>query len=278
MSAGILSKTESVASVYLAFIRNAFLTMLAYRLRYYTGILTYLLFVTVHYFIWQAVYASRPAGELIHGFTLEQMVTYVAIGWVARSFYFSNLDEELDELVTTGQISNYLIRPIDLQVMLFAQAIGESIFRLIFFSLPIGLVIFSLYPIQPPADLSQFLLFVVSTLMGFFVLAEVNFIIGLVAFYLKSIRGVMRAKYFIVQLASGLLMPLAFFPDWLGLLLKWLPFQAIASIPLQLYLGKLSTSETYSALLIQLLWALSLFVLGRWFWLRAARRLTVQGG
>ena len=40
--------------VYRAFIRTAFLNMLAYRLRYFTGIVTYLLFVS-HYFYYRAL-------------------------------------------------------------------------------------------------------------------------------------------------------------------------------------------------------------------------------
>ncbi len=49
--------------------------MLAYRMRYFTGILTYLLFVTVHYFIWQAIFSQKAPGELINGFTFTTMVT-----------------------------------------------------------------------------------------------------------------------------------------------------------------------------------------------------------
>ena len=71
--------------LYLAFITNAFLNMLAYRLRYYTGIVTYLHFVSVHYFIWQAVFAEQPSGARLNGFTFEEMVTYISIGWIARS-------------------------------------------------------------------------------------------------------------------------------------------------------------------------------------------------
>ena len=45
--------------VYTAFLRNAFLNMLAYRLRYYTGIVTYFMFVSVHFFIWQAIFSGE---------------------------------------------------------------------------------------------------------------------------------------------------------------------------------------------------------------------------
>ena len=95
----------SKLSVYFSFVRNAFLNMLAYRMRYYTGILTYFLYVSVHYFIWNAVYAGKGPDELINGFTFSEMITYISVGWVARSLYFSNIDEEIDTLVRSGQVS-----------------------------------------------------------------------------------------------------------------------------------------------------------------------------
>ena len=56
--------------------------MLAFRARYYVGVLTYLFNVAVYYFIWRAVFHS---GTTVSGLTLPDMVTYVAVGWAIRS-------------------------------------------------------------------------------------------------------------------------------------------------------------------------------------------------
>ena len=273
-----LASLSRRADLYSAFIRNAFLEMLAYRLRYYTGIFTYLLFVSVHYFIWKAVYAAQPAGTVIKGFTLSEMVSYVAIGWIARSLYFSNIDEVIDELVRSGQISIYLLRPVNFQLMLLSKAIGESLFRLSFFSLPIGTVILLTFPVSPPASLAHFALFLLATLGGFFVLALINFLVGLLAFDFKSIRGVMRAKYFLVQLLSGLLLPLTFFPTWVQPILEALPFKIIAYVPLQFYLGKISVADSWGVFLSIVVWILLFAIAGKLVAKRAFAKLTIQGG
>ena len=44
----------------LSFARIGFLNMLAYRARYYVGVLTYLFNVAVYYFIWRAVFSHSP--------------------------------------------------------------------------------------------------------------------------------------------------------------------------------------------------------------------------
>lgn len=252
--------------------------MLAYRLRYYTGILTYLLFVSVHYFIWTAVYASHPPGTVLNGFTLEEMITYVSVGWIARSLYFSSIDDEVNELVRSGQISIYLLRPVSFHLLMLAQAAGESLFRLLFFTLPIGLVIVWAFPVSGPATPLAGLLFFLASTLGFLLMAEVNFLVGLAAFRFKSIDGIMRAKYFLVQLLSGLLLPLSFFPDSLQWILSLLPFKAIAYIPLQLYLGKVGLSESVSLFATQLGWLLGLSLLAQVLWRAAVRKLTLQGG
>ena len=271
-------KASSTLSIYTAFIHNAFLKMLAYRLRYYTGILTYLLFVSVYYFIWQTIYADKPPGSSINGFTLPEMITYLAVGWMARSFYFTNVDYDIDHLVRSGEITSIMIRPINFQAMMFSQAIGEAIFRASFFSLPISICLSLVFPVQAPVSFQAGLLFGLSTLLGFFVLTALNFLVGLSAFFLESIDGLCRAKYGLVQLASGLLLPLAFFPDWLRPTLDALPFKAICYVPLQVYLGKLSSTELIWQLELQVCWAFGLMLAGHLMWLKARAHLSLQGG
>ena len=263
---------------YFAFSRIAFLKMLAYRLRFYTGIFTYFLFVAVYYFIWKAVYAGQPAGSQINGFSLTDMITYVAIGWIARSFYHSNIDYEMNDLVRTGHIANFLLRPVSLQGVMLFQAAGESLFRLVLFSLPISLVICSVFPVTGPVSSAHFIYFICSTVLGFLILAAINFLVGLWAFSLKSVQGVIRAKQNLIQLFSGLLIPIVFFPDWVQNVFALLPFQSIAYVPLKFYLGKIALESAPYELMLQGLWAVGLLILGQILWLRSATRLSIQGG
>ena len=274
----MIQKLRSNFRVYATFIRIAFLAMLAYRMRYYTGILTYVLFVSVHYFIWKAIFYGHAPGESINGFTLPDMITYIAVGWIARSFYFSNIDEEIDELVRSGQVSVFLLRPVSFHLMLLSQAAGESLFRIIFFTGPITIAILYFFPVSLPASAGAGVLFAVASIFSFFIMAELNFIVGIVAFFTRSIQGISRAKYMLMQLFSGLLMPIAFFPGWFQTILKYLPFQIITYVPLQLYLGKIASSAVPAIFFHQLLWSLALVGCSHLLLMKAMRKLTLQGG
>ncbi len=264
--------------VYGAFVKTAFLNMLAYRLRYFTGVITYLLFVSVNYFIWGAVFSTREAGAVINGFSFPEMVTYVSVAWMARSLYFSNIDNEINELVRTGQISVFLLRPVHFHWMMVCQAAGETLFRIVFFTLPIGIVIVSIFPVSPPVSVSAFSLFLLATAFAFLIFAEISFAIGLLAFSVKSIDGIIRAKYFLVQILSGLLLPLSFFPELFERVLMFLPFRMIAYVPLQLYLGKIPQGEVPWILFQQIVWSAALIVLCELMWRNVVKKLTLQGG
>jgi ABC-2 type transport system permease protein len=261
--------------VYFEFARAAFLKILAYRLRYYTGIVTYFINVSVYYFIWKAVYGSSDG---VGGYDLGQMVTYVAVGWIIRSFYFNNVDREMAAEVQEGKIAVLLIKPVNPQAMYVAQTVGESCFRALLFTLPISVVLYMVYPIRPPASLFSGFVFVLSCLLALLIFTLINFIVGTMALQIQSIVGVIRAKYFVVEFLSGLLLPLSFFPAGLQRWISCLPFPHISYTPLLIYLGKAQGSAAWQSLGAQALWALALFAAGRMYWEFSMRRLSIQGG
>ena len=268
---------------YLEFSRVGFVNILAFRLRYYTGILTYLINVTVYYFIWRAVYGSAPGpGQgppiTLAGYDLSQMLTYVAVGWIIRSFYWNTIDQEMAYEVLEGKIAMELIKPISVQGMWLARAAGESAFRLAMLTAPTALVVVLVLPVKPPASALHFALFLLAMLGSFLLMGAINFMIGTCAIPLKSILALIRAKFWLIELLSGLLIPLRFFPAPLRLVSSWLPFEHIAFTPLQIYLGKLTLAQAGSALLRQWVWTAALLWLGGRWWSRATRKITIHGG
>lgn len=262
---------------YLEFSRIGFVNILAFRLRYYTGIITYLINVTVYYFIWRAVYGAGTGAE-IAGYDLGQMITYIAVGWIIRSFYWNTIDQEMAYQVLDGKIAMDMIKPVSVQWMWLARAIGESAFRLGLLTAPTALVIALIFPVQAPASLAHFALFVPAVLGSFLLMGAINFMIGTCAVRLKSILALIRAKYWLMELLSGLLIPMTFFPERMRNVLAWLPFEHVAFTPLQIYLGKLAPAQAAVALAIQWLWVAALLWLGSVWWSRSSRQITIHGG
>jgi ABC-2 type transport system permease protein len=260
---------------YAEFARVGFVNILAFRLRYFTGIVTYFLNVTVYYFIWSAVYRT---GQSIAGYNLAQMITYVSVGWIIRSFYWNTIDQEMAYEVIEGKIAMDLIKPVSVQWMWISRAMGESAFRLGLLTLPTAIVVGFIFPVEAPGSAANFLLFLAAVLGSFFLMGAINFMIGTCAIPLQSILALIRAKYWLIELLSGLLIPMSFFPKQAQTILERLPFEYIAYTPLQIYLGKFDHTQALRALATQWLWVVGLLVLAHLWWNRATRKITIQGG
>jgi len=260
---------------YVEFSRVGFVNILAFRLRYFTGIITYFLNVTVYYFIWTAVFRSSSS---LAGYTLAQMIAYVSVGWIIRSFYWNTIDQEMAYEVIEGKIAMDFIKPVSIQWMWISRAMGESAFRLGLLTLPTAVILALVFPIQGPASRENLVLFIAAVAGSFFLMGAINFMIGTCAIPLKSILALIRAKYWLIELLSGLLIPIAFFPEKLQRVMAWLPFEHIANTPLQIYLGKLDRAHAWRALGTQWLWVVALLILAHVWWDRASRKITIHGG
>ncbi len=267
--------------LYFYFIRLAFLKFLAYRVRYYTGVVSYTIFVTGHYYVYSALFASAVAesatGQL-GGLSLPEMITYVAISWIGRSFYFNAIARDLARMVQEGEIAVMLIKPFHVQTVMMFEAIGESAFRLLMFTLPIMVVIVPLFHIQSAPDPMIYLWTFVSFCLALVIYSQLNFMLGCLAFAMKNIQGVLRAKMVSMDFLTGVVVPFTFFPEWFQVVMSYLPFQYISYVPVTIYLGKRQGAELQEALLVQLAWAVGLFLLGRLVWRVSVRNVIVQGG
>jgi ABC-2 type transport system permease protein len=264
-----------VSGAYLELIRMRFLMMLAYRVNYYSGIIIYAINIGAYYFMWKAIYGN--AGTLA-GFTVEQMTTYIAVSWMARAFYFNNLDREISNEIRDGSVAVQMTRPYNYLLVKMMQGFGEGLFRLSLFMLPGMIVVWLIFPIQLPTDPMRWAIFFVMIWFSFLINSQLNILTGLFAFFVENNEGLMRMKRVVVDLLSGVVVPIAFFPVWAKPVLDWLPFPAITYLPSSVFTGRMAGSEAWQALLVQLVWFAVLIVPIVLMWRASRRRLFVQGG
>lgn len=264
-----------IMRLYFEFARVGFVNTLAYRLRYYTGIATYFIYVSVYYFIWKAIYEHSAS---IEGFDFAHLLTYVGVGWIIRSFYFNNIDQDLAYQVMEGRLAMDLVKPVNIQMMYVARAAGESVFRLALLTVPTAVLLFWVFPLRLPASWGHAGAFLVSVILSFLIVAAINFAVGTFALRLQSILGLLRAKFFLLELFSGLLLPMTFFPQVVQKILAMMPFQYISYVPMLIYLGKLHGGGLARALMIQVFWVAVLMALGDVMWRWSTRKLIIQGG
>jgi len=260
---------------YVELVRIRFLTMLAYRLNYFSGILTYVVYTGGYYFLWNAVYAQR---ETLGGMTAAQMTTYLVVSWMTRSFYFNSLDREIADEIKSGSVAIQMIRPYNYLVSKLFAASGEGMFRLLFWMIPGMFVATLLFPVTLPGRPATYGLWALAGAMAFLVNALLNAAFGLFTFFLHNAQGLRWAKSLATDLLSGLFLPVHFYPEWMQVIIRWLPFQTISYLPNMIFTGSLAGSAAWQAIGLQLAWVGLLALLVWRLWHRARRYLVVQGG
>jgi ABC-2 type transport system permease protein len=261
--------------MYMEIVRMRFLMMLAYRVNYYSGILVYTINIGAYYFLWKAVYGSTPN---LAGFTIAQMTTYVAVTWMARAFYFNNLDRELSNEIKDGSVAIQMIRPYNYLVVKMMQGFGEGIFRFFLFSIPGMIVVTLLFPVHLPADTARWTVFLLMLVFSFIINSQVNIIVGLLTFFIENNEGLMRMKRVLVDLMSGVVVPMSFMPLWAKPIINALPFQSIAYLPASVITGRIASTQMWHTLWIPVGWSIGLLIPIFGLWRIARKRLFVQGG
>lgn len=262
-------------SVYLELIRIRFLMMLAYRVNYYSGIIIYSLNIGVYYFLWNAVYGGASS---LNGMTVVQMSTYIAISWMARAFYFNNLDNEIAGEIRDGTVAIQLIRPYQYLLVKAAQGFGEGLFRFLLFSVPGMIIVSFIFPIELPSIGIVWLKFALSLFLGFLVNVQINLLIGVTTFFLLNNQGLLHAKRVLVDLLSGVVIPISFYPEWAQTVLSLLPFQAISYLPSIVLVKGLVGEAFVKTITTQSIWCFVLCLPIMFIWRKAKKTMIVQGG
>ena len=97
-------------------------------------------------------------------------------------------------------------------------------------------------------------------------------------FFFFNNAGLIRAKRVIIDLFSGLLLPISFYPIWAQDIMTYLPFQAISYVPSMIFTEGFVGQEILQALLLQAFWAIVLLIPLKLLWILAKKQLIVQGG
>ena len=260
---------------YFALARGSYLAVMMYRFSFVFTFIGNLLYIALLYFLWSSIYRGV---DTIRGMSFNQAFVYVALAGSIFTMVRTWADWEISYHITSGAIIMDLIKPLDFQLHTLSQTAGFMVFNLTVIALPSALVLFLFFGADIEMGVRLFFL-PVALVLAFLVSFGLDYIVGLTSFYTESIWGISTTKEIITTLLSGALVPLQFFPDVAQQVLRLLPFQAIYHVPLTILTSPdLGVRACAGLLGTQLVWVLILFLLGRFFFTRASRVLTVSGG
>lgn len=260
---------------YLYAAKTSMETMMAYRFQVWTFTVMQCLMMIAVGFFWRAAYGGT---EVSNGVTDDTMITYTVISTLVSSLYFMGVEDRVSDAIKSGSIATDLIKPINLFGLYFAEDMGSIMFNLVFGTVPLFLVALLVFGFPAPASGAHFGFFLVSFALGYGINWTFSALFSLIAFTAIDLGPVFSIKYHFVNMLSGAIVPLWFFPEWLQKGLYFLPFVYMYQEPLSIYIGKYEAGECLWKLGVQAIWLAALTVVFVFAQKRAEHRVLVQGG
>jgi len=264
---------------YISYFKLKFITGLQYRSAALAGIVTQIFFGFVYISVYLAFYESNPESVSI---PIGQLVSYL---WLCQSFlaliYLWYKDKEIINLIKSGNIAYELSRPQDLYLMWASKILGERLSMVSLRCLPVLLIALILpgnYKLVLNISLPTLILFIITLILATFLMTVLVLFFHIMCLYTIDEKGIVNLFMILADILSGTTIPIPFFPDYLKNITNILPFRYICDLPFRFLVGNVPFNDVYIGIIIQIIWIIILFILGKILTTKALKKAVIQGG
>lgn len=264
---------------YFLFFKLRFATGLQYRMASVTALTTQVLWGLMECLAYKAI--AEAMGENLP-MDYPAIVSYI---WLKEAFFaFFNTwaaDNEIFSLIRDGGVAYELCRPVSVYSMWFSRIVGGRASEAALRCIPV-LLCASLMPnpyrLGLPVSGAAFGLFLITMVLGMGITVAFCMLIYMLCFFTISPQGWRMVFLGAVDLFTGGIIPLPFFPEKFLKVVELLPFAYMQNVPFRIYCGDMAGDAILPAIMMQGFWCIVLLALGRFVWTRVEKTIIVQGG
>ncbi len=216
------------------------------------------------YFLWVAVLGQRGGAFT---YTTSQLLTYILGGSIIRSFVFSSRSIDAQGEIATGDLNNYLTKPLNYFSNWFARDLSDKLLNLIFVIIEVGLLIFLLRPpLFLQTNLVTLLTFIAASLLAMVLYFYFSFLVSMTTFWITEENGWPQRFliFMLIEFFAGGLFPLDILPAQIYQVIQFLPTTYFLNAPMQIYLGRATGSNLALTFTVMIFWLVVLSWLANW--------------
>ncbi|MFC1623502.1 ABC transporter permease [Patescibacteria group bacterium] len=221
-------------------------------------------------FMWTAIFDGQ---NIIKGYTLPEMITYILIGNLVNAFVRNWLTVVVAGDIKNGTLSQFLVRPIKYFNYIIFREIGRislSLLASVFSQIIVVLVFLNIFILNThPITI---LLIGAMVILAFVIEMLLSYLIGLIAFWTDEVDGIYTTIGRLKKFFSGGYFPISLLPITFVNISFMLPFAYSFFIPAQLYLNKISIATGLKGLVIQIIWIFLLYGIIHVVWKKGLKR------
>lgn len=263
---------------YIPFARNVFQRLISYKANVLFFMFGDLLMLAVTYYLWKAIYESSNE-SILNGFGFNEMIIYIFISFITSVMISVDISHDISREVKDGSIAINLVRPLNYEKRMLFQGLGSILYNfIVIFIITFSITTILYYKFFGYVSIVRILLYFFSVIIGIFINFYFSYIFGLVAFKITNMWGLSQIMQAIVNLLSGMLIPIEFFPEWAQAIINLLPFSSSIYTPTMIYLGKITGADIIIALGLQIFWVIVLMIISKIMWKALIKNLTILGG
>lgn len=255
--------------------KNTWDEILTYRLNFIVWRIRNVFQLITTYFFWNAVV---PTSTSFAGYNHALIITYVLGANYINSLVFSSKSGGIGGEINDGNLSNFLVRPINYFFYWASRDTGDKLMNILFATGEF-IIFYLLFHPTIFFQSNSFILF--STIMALFfaiVLAFLfNFLLGFIAFWSPEVWAPRFIFTIIIGFFAGGFFPLSILPKFWYILIMATPLPYMQYFPMQLYVGKIGGLELIIEMLVSIFWVVALWKIVQFLWRRGLIQYSAQG-
>lgn len=251
---------------YLQVIKNSWDEYFVYRLNFVMWRVRVVLQLLVTYFLWLAIF-SQKSEDIIFGYSESRILTYILMGAFLSAIIYSTRTLDVGDQINRGDLSNFLIRPINYFFYKISQDVSDKLLNILFAAFELIVIFVILRPsfiFQTSGVTLAF--FSVAVILATALFFLISFLLGSIGFWSPEVWGPRYLFFVVNSFLAGGLFPLDILPKTLFTMLQFTPFPYLLYFPLKIYLGSLTTMQILSGLAISFLWVVIMYFLVKIIW------------
>jgi ABC-2 type transport system permease protein len=228
--------------------------------------------VAIQLILWYSIFHNGNTTSF-GGMSYSQLIAYTWTSLLFTQIRGGDYDFSLIEMIRTGSLSNYLLRPVGVIEFVFYRGLGEKLLTAIF-----CLVLGMIATFFTPMSITNLILGMMLAILGNVIHYIFGAALAAVAFYWENAFAILMVKNMVVSLFSGELLPLSIVPVQYAWIWRSTPFYLYVYGPSQVALGKWDHVMWAQQMGIGILWLIAFYILMKITWKISIDRYQGLGG
>lgn len=239
---------------YLQVFKISFAQEFAYRLNFVMWRVRNVLQIFLIFFLWDTVFSDPQ--RVVFGYDRAKILTYVFGMMVVKAIVASSRSIDISSEISQGNLTNYLLKPINYFKYWFARDIASKSLNLAFSVVEMCFLYLLLRPViffqTNPLYLGGFLISLILAVMLFYLLMTIFSMVPI--WYPENAWGAIFLLIVFVDFLGGGVFPLDVLSPAIQKYIYLSPFPYLIFMPIQIYLGKISLLLATKSIVIAFIW------------------------